>query len=104
MDSSSNIYVTGSTTGDLDSESNNGSSDAFLTKYNSSGSKSWTKLFGTYTPDYGKSVFLDSSDNVYIGIYLGYFNSYGSLKKINSSNGSVTWSALGDNNNMRTFI
>ena len=36
-DSSDNIYVTGYTMGDLDGNTNSGSRDIFLVKYNSSG-------------------------------------------------------------------
>ena len=43
IDSSDNIYVTGSTRGGLDGNTNSGKSDIFLVKYNSSGIKQWTK-------------------------------------------------------------
>ena len=46
-DSSGNIYVTGNTYGGLDGNSNSGESDIFLVKYNSSGTKQWTKQLGT---------------------------------------------------------
>ena len=38
-DSSDNIYVTGGTDGDLDGNTNSGSVDIFLVKYNSDGVK-----------------------------------------------------------------
>ena len=38
-DSSDNIYVTGYTSGDLDGNTNSGSYDIFLVKYDSSGTK-----------------------------------------------------------------
>ena len=38
-DSSGNIYVTGDTWGGLDGNTNSGSNDIFLVKYNSSGTK-----------------------------------------------------------------
>ena len=38
-DSSGNIYVTGGTDGDLDGNTNSGSVDIFLVKYNSDGVK-----------------------------------------------------------------
>ena len=38
-DSSGNIYVTGDTVGDLDGNTNSGSVDIFLVKYNSDGVK-----------------------------------------------------------------
>ena len=39
VDSSDNIYVTGDTKGGLDGNTNSGSADIFLVKYNSSGVK-----------------------------------------------------------------
>ena len=39
VDSSGNIYVTGETKGGLDGNTNSGSNDIFLVKYNSSGTK-----------------------------------------------------------------
>jgi hypothetical protein len=39
VDSSDNIYVTGRTAGGLDGNTNSGSNDLFLVKYNSSGVK-----------------------------------------------------------------
>ena len=41
------IYVSGSTSGSLDGQTNSGGSDAFLTKYSADGTKAWTKLLGT---------------------------------------------------------
>ena len=38
-DSSGNIYLTGSTEGGLDGNTNSGKDDIFLVKYNSSGTK-----------------------------------------------------------------
>ena len=38
-DSSGNVYLTGNTEGELDGNTNSGSTDIFLVKYNSSGTK-----------------------------------------------------------------
>ncbi len=65
-DSLGNIYVTGSTYGHLDGNTNSGGSDIFLVKYNSSGTKQWTKQLGTSSYDDGKGVTTDSSDNIYV--------------------------------------
>jgi len=70
-DSSGNIYVTGDTYGGLDGNTNSGSYDIFLIKYNSSGTKQWTKQLGTSSGDYGNGVSTDSSDNIYV---TGYTN------------------------------
>ena len=64
-DSSGNVYVTGSTRGGLDG-TNAGSSDLFVVKYNSSGTKQWTKQLGTSGIDSTNGVATDSSGNVYV--------------------------------------
>ena len=68
-DSSDNIYVTGYTYGGLDGNTNSGITDIFLVKYNSSGTKQWTKQFGTSSVDVGRGVTTDSSDNIYVTGY-----------------------------------
>jgi uncharacterized delta-60 repeat protein len=82
-DSSGNIYVTGDTYGGLDGNTNSGSYDIFLVKYNSSGTKKWTKQLGTSSGDYGNGVTVDSSDNIYVTGYTG-----GGLDGNTSSGGS----------------
>jgi hypothetical protein len=66
VDSSDNIYVTGYTSGGLDGNTNSGSADLFLVKYNSSGTKQWTKQLGTSSGESGVGVTVDSSDNIYV--------------------------------------
>ena len=73
-DSSGNIYVTGYTYWKLDGNTYAGSNDAFVVKYNSSGTKQWTKQFGTPSSDLADGVAVDSSGNVYV---VGY--TYGEL-------------------------
>jgi hypothetical protein len=43
--------------------------DIFLVKYDSSGTKQWTKQLGTSSEDWGKGVTTDSSDNIYVTGY-----------------------------------
>jgi len=71
-DSSGNVYVTGFTYGGLDG-TNAGNSDLFVVKYNSSGTKQWTKQLGTSSTDLANGVATDSSGNVYVagGTYGG---------------------------------
>ena len=64
VDSSDNIYVTGWTRGKLDTYS--GGDDTFLVKYNSSGTKQWTRQFGAPSGDIGIGVAVDSSGNIYV--------------------------------------
>ena len=65
-DSSNNVYVTGYTGGGLDGNTNSGSWDIFLVKFNSSGTKQWTKQLGTPLTEMGQGVTTDSSGNIYV--------------------------------------
>ncbi|SHJ18754.1 delta-60 repeat domain-containing protein [Malonomonas rubra DSM 5091] len=61
-----NIYVVGSTVEALDAQINNGLSDAYIVKFDSSGNRLWTKLFGTSMEDFTQAVTVDSSGNIYL--------------------------------------
>ena len=97
-DSSGNIFVTGQTWGGLDGNTNSGGTDMFLVKYNSTGTKQWTKQLGTSSLDYGNGITSDSSGNIYVtGITSGGLDGntiYGKndifLVKYNSS-GTKQW-------------
>ena len=65
-DSSGNVYLVGYTYGGLDGNTNTGASDLFVVKYNSSGTKQWTKQMGSSSRDYDYGVATDSSRNVYV--------------------------------------
>ena len=65
LDSSANIYITGSTEGTLGASAF-GLSDIFLTKFDSTGNKLGTRQFGTTGRDTGYGVVVDSSGNVYV--------------------------------------
>ena len=92
VDSSNNIYVTGSTWGKLDGNSSTGNADIFLVKYNSSGVKQWTKQLGTSSDDSGLGVSVDSSNNLYItGLTRGGFDG-----KTNSGKGDIFIPNLSD--------
>ena len=65
-DSSDNVYITGNTGGNLDGNTGAGDSDLFVVKYNSSGTKQWTRQMGTSFGDAGKGIATDSSDKIYL--------------------------------------
>ncbi len=65
-DGSGNIYVTGTTTGNIDGQVNAGGSDAFLTKCDSAGTRVWTRYIGTAGSDQARAVAVDSAGSVYV--------------------------------------
>ena len=69
IDSNNNVYITGSTGGDLDGNTNMGLNDAFLAKYDSLGTLVWTKQLGSAAQEFANSVAIDSNNNVYITGY-----------------------------------
>jgi hypothetical protein len=78
VDGSGNVYITGNFQGTADfdpgagtdTHASAGLEDIFLTKFNSDGSYGFTKTMGGTDHDFGQSVAVDSSDNVYM---TGYF-------------------------------
>ncbi len=72
-DANGNVFISGYTYGSLDGD-NFGSADAFVTKYDASGSLLWTRQLGTTGWDNSRSVFADAEGNVFIsGITNGDF-------------------------------
>ncbi len=68
VDGSGNVYVAGNTGGALEGASAGGA-DAFVRKYSSAGAALWTRQFGSATRDYGLSVAVAGSGDVYVGGY-----------------------------------
>ena len=58
--------MTGYTGGGLDGNTTSGNHDIVLVKYNSIGTKQWTKQLGTSVGDQGLGVTTDSSGNIYV--------------------------------------
>ena len=65
-DSSGNVYVTGGTKGGLDGNTSAGNTDLFVVKYNSNGTKQWTKQMGSSSRDHDYGVATDSSGKVFV--------------------------------------
>ena len=73
-DGNGNSYITGVFEGTVDFDpgagihnlTSNGSADIFFAKYSSDGSFIWAANFGGTSSDYGESVFIDGSGNLYI--------------------------------------
>ena len=72
VDSLGGVYIGGYTSGGLGGTNHGGESDAYLRKYDSAGNELWTRQFGSFTTDYGRSVAVDSFGSVYIsGVTIG---------------------------------
>lgn len=95
------IYVAGSTKSNLYGQNNLGGIsgyDAFITKFNSDGSKAWEKLLGTTSDDFGYAIIPLSDNSLYIvgrtnGNLDGTSDGMGDdifISKYNS-NGTKTW-------------
>ncbi len=68
-DTADNIYITGFTASDLDSQSHIGESDIFLMKYTSDGTRTWSKLIGNTSYDYIQSITVTADDQTLIAGY-----------------------------------
>lgn len=83
VDASDNIYITGQFNGTADfdpgsgtqNRSSNGGTDAFLAKYNNTGTYQWAYTFGSTGQDAGMAVAVDANDNVLVtGVFNGTVN------------------------------
>ena len=66
VDSSGNVYVVGTTAGNLDDQINTGGNDVCLTKFDAAGNEIYTRLLGSAADASGFAVAVDSSDNVVV--------------------------------------
>ena len=67
-DNAGNVYIVGYVNGDFDGNSNLGSADIIVAKYNPSGTKQSPPIWDN-SADYGTGIAIDSSDNIYITGY-----------------------------------
>jgi len=64
-----NVYIVGQTNGDLDGNTNAGPSDAFVSRYDQTGTLIWTQQLGSSDWDSGLGVTADGMGNIYITGY-----------------------------------
>jgi Beta-propeller repeat len=103
VDSTGNVYVVGHFKGTVDfdpgsgvaNQTSFGDSDAFVVKWDSAGEYYWAKVMGGYSVDYGYSVAVDSSSNVYVVGMLARPNADVFVQKWSSSGDYVWARALG---------
>ena len=101
-DGSGNVYVTGyarpddyygfpTTPGAYQTSSSGGSSDAFLSKFSSSGSLSWSTFLGGGNGEQGNGVTTDGSGNVYVTGFAeaGFPTTSGAYQTSNAGNGDA---------------
>ena len=60
------IFVSGTTQGDLGGKTNEGLTDAFLAKLDVAGNTQWIELLGTTGDDEARGLSIDSDDNIYV--------------------------------------
>lgn len=70
-DAAGNIYVGGVTRGALPTQTSAGNGDAFLARYDSSGSVVWFRQFGTTQEDGIRAVATDLAGHVYVAGFIG---------------------------------
>lgn len=100
LDSSANIYLTGSTGLTLDGQTGTGFGNIFVVKYDTNGGRLWTRIFGAgaTTSSCGRAIAVDGSSNIYIsgytsGALTGYTNAGlddAVLMKLDPS-GNILW-------------
>lgn len=93
IDGSGNIYAVGYTSGAWDGELNQGGTDAFISKFDVSGNRQWTRLIGTAGEDAARGVAVDGSGNVYVVGEMDFLEGVmgsGFLAKYDSS-GNIQW-------------
>jgi len=66
VDQNGNVFVTGNSGGNLYGETNNGGDDCFLIKYDTNGSKQWTRLIGSINADGCNSIAIDQNGYVFV--------------------------------------
>jgi Beta-propeller repeat len=89
VDALNNLYITGffnntATFGALSPIVSAGSTDIYITKYNSGGIEQWVQRYGGVDSESGNSIALDALNNIYITGYFVNTTTFGALSPITS--------------------
>jgi hypothetical protein len=95
VDHLGNVYLCGSTSGPLAAPLN-GDSDAFVTKFDPSGSLLWTRQWGISLTEEGNDVAVDSIGNVYVAGWTSnpYTDVFEAFLTKYDTNDNVQWTRL----------
>ncbi|MBS0472936.1 MAG: hypothetical protein JSR60_17835 [Proteobacteria bacterium] len=100
VDGSGNVYVIGNATGDYGNQLNQGTQDAYLTKYDSAGNVLWTRMLGSAGTANGYSLALDPTGGVVIA-----GSTTGQLQTGSVTNGNTdSYVAKYDTNGNQTWV
>lgn len=95
------VYVAGDTFGSLDGNTNNGTIDVLLARYDSAGNRDWSRLLGGAQPDYAFGVAVSSANVVQV---VGYTGGLDSIPYAGASDAFFTrYDALGTKLGSRTL-
>ena len=72
IDQEGDVYVGGTTWGDVDGNSSAGMEDVVLAKFSGDGSKYWTRQYGAEYSDEFRGIAVDSRDRIYISGQTGH--------------------------------
>ncbi len=101
LDANGNIYLTGQTRSSSNIASSGhqnslgGNEDGFLVKFNASGTRIWATYYGNTGDDYGNSIAIDVSGNIYLA---GYTSSTSSIASGGHQN------TIGGGGNLDAFL
>ena len=97
--SGGDVYISGTTSGQLDGNTNQGMMDVFLVKYDTSGNRLWTRTLGSSVNDLPMGLALDGSGNIYIaGV------TYGNLEGMTNQGSVDIFGARYDSSGNRLWL
>jgi hypothetical protein len=84
------VYVAGYTDGSFDGQTNKGSLDFCLSKFDSDGIRQWSRIWGTINAEWGEAVCTDGTNSVYVAGHISNTPIILHLSKF-ASDGTPLW-------------